>query len=197
MDSGTTSVRISANRSNNAELPIPTAIPNNPRTLNKMDSVRNCQRYHWCGAHRLADAISRVRSVTLTRLIFMIPMPPTTKGNPGHPSIMSEMRQFSLLCANDVLLCGNGEISLVQSHIMPFCQKERYLGNNIIHLIRVGNFYINHIDLVSLDPGKSLICKIIPNDGNRRIHAGIINPLCRPSFFFQHTNHSQADRAPQ
>ena len=55
-----------------------------PVTLIRMDSIRNCARMSMPFAPILMRRpISRVRSVTLTYMMFMIPMPPTSSEIPA------------------------------------------------------------------------------------------------------------------
>ncbi len=65
--------------------PTPTATPTAPPTrLSSSDSVRNCQRMSFGLAPTdWRMPISRVRSVTLTSMMFMIPMPPTISDTPA------------------------------------------------------------------------------------------------------------------
>ena len=50
-----------------------------PTTLSKIASIRNCVRISRpCAPTAMRVPISRVLSVTLTSMMFMIPMPPTT-----------------------------------------------------------------------------------------------------------------------
>ena len=61
--------------------PIPQATPRIPPMLvSTAASVRNCQRIRLCCAPMaIFRPISRVRSVTDTSMMFMTPMPPTTR----------------------------------------------------------------------------------------------------------------------
>ena len=58
----------------------PTPIPTSPPKMqSRTDSVRNCERMRLPRAPTaIRSPISRVRSVTLTSIMFIIPTPPTT-----------------------------------------------------------------------------------------------------------------------
>ena len=65
--------------------PMPNSTPIKPPvTLIKIDSIKNCARMSMPFAPILIrKPISRVRSVTLTYMIFMIPIPPTSSEIPA------------------------------------------------------------------------------------------------------------------
>ena len=67
-----------------AVIPSANPIPNNPPTdANTADSTRNCVTMCDLRApNALRMPISRVRSVTLANIIFMITIPPTTRNTP-------------------------------------------------------------------------------------------------------------------
>jgi len=77
------------------------------------------------GANGLAQAISRVRSVTLTSMMFMMPIPPTISEMPATPGQqVCEGRRGRFLGADNVLLGGDGEIRSSSSHPMALNQQQ-------------------------------------------------------------------------
>ena len=74
---------------------MPVTIPMMPPTaLSEIASIRNCVRISRpCAPTAMRVPISRVRSVTLTSMMFMIPMPPTTSEMTGDPA---EQRRHGL-----------------------------------------------------------------------------------------------------
>src|SRR5574341_911466 len=82
---GTSTVRISLNAPKINAPPMPTRVPINPPTmLNRSASVRNCRRTSFGVAPTdCRIPISRVRSVTLTSMMFIMPMPPTMSETPA------------------------------------------------------------------------------------------------------------------
>ena len=72
-------------RRKNFRATMPRIMPSNPPTeLSETASIRNWVRISRpCAPTAIRVPISRVRSVTLTSMIFIIPMPPTTSDTPA------------------------------------------------------------------------------------------------------------------
>ena len=69
-----------------------------PRPLRMAASTRNCVTISRRGAPMdFLMPISRVRSVTVTSMIFMIPMPPTSSAMPAMPPRTTLMEVISSL----------------------------------------------------------------------------------------------------
>ncbi len=83
-----------------------------PSKLNVMASMRNCSRISCgCAPTAMRMPISRVRSVTLTSMMFMMPMPPTSRDMPAiapSSSVMIVEMEFDGI--GDFLLIEDVEI---------------------------------------------------------------------------------------
>ena len=77
---GEINVGHSASAVSSFAVPVPIAMPiKPPKALNVTASMRNCRiTSRRCAPMAMRRPISRVRSVTLTSMMFMMPMPPTT-----------------------------------------------------------------------------------------------------------------------
>ena len=71
--------------------------------------------------------ISRVRSVTLTSMMFMMPMPPTTSDTPAIAPSNPVMTSVVAVCARgDFLLVAHGEIVVAPgADVMTLAQAAR------------------------------------------------------------------------
>ena len=80
-ESGDTSVFHCMNRDSATAAPVPARMPRIPPTRQSTSaSTRNCSRMsRRVAPSALRTPISRVRSVTETSMMFMIPIPPTTR----------------------------------------------------------------------------------------------------------------------
>jgi len=79
------------------DAPMPTNTPMvPPKRLSVIASIKNCSMMSpACAPTAIRMPISRVRSVTLTSMMFMMPMPPTTNDMPAmDPSISVMTREI-------------------------------------------------------------------------------------------------------
>ncbi len=93
-----------------SEINIPSNIPiAPPLKLSNTDSIRNCVLI---AAERAPIAIlmpiSRVRSVTETSMIFMMPIPPTSSET---PAIAAKKQGHDTVCR----VCGRGNVGLISN----------------------------------------------------------------------------------
>jgi len=81
---------LAAIKPTNEESPQPKAIPITPPIrLSIADSVKNCRRISdFRAPNAFRKPISRVRSVTVTSIMFIIPIPPTNSEIPPIPLSM-------------------------------------------------------------------------------------------------------------
>ena len=86
---------------------MPQMIPITPPTeLRVTASIRNCVRISWpCAPTAMRTPISRVRSVTLTSMMFMMPMPPTSSETPAIAPSSTVITREVAVAASAISCC--------------------------------------------------------------------------------------------
>ena len=124
---------------------------NPPNMLNNEDSVRNCIRISIRRAPiALRKPISRVRSVTETSMIFIIPMPPTSKGD-GRNAAQEDGQHAGDGAGGiqEILLGQDREIIGADGAAVAGAQDLGDLIARLRHLIGADRLHEQHIDTIA------------------------------------------------